>query len=41
MYVSLGGKGVADEVKVDGVGVVLMHCGVGVVLVQCGVVGVL
>ena len=31
----------ADEVKVDGVGVVLMPCGVGVVLVQCGVGGVL
>ena len=29
VYFSLGGEGVADEVKVDGVGVVLVHCGVG------------
>ena len=37
VYVSLGGEGVADEVKVDGVGVL---CGVALVLLHCGVVPV-
>ena len=38
VYVSLGGEGVADEVKVDGMGVVL--CGVVLVLLHCGAVPV-